>query len=120
MVPPPLQGPHRMVWCLPTGAYDPRKHASFRDCAAAELSEEARLAGGTWVPLMREGHPGIPEVKWCRWGVRFRGGAARQGSGAADNTALSVVGTVGGASARLPSAVQESLPRVPRAGPGAG
>ena len=30
------------------------------------LSEEARLAGGTWEPLLPEGHPGIAEVKWCR------------------------------------------------------
>ncbi|KAI3436829.1 hypothetical protein D9Q98_006239 [Chlorella vulgaris] len=60
------QGPHCMVWCLPTGAYDPRKHADYQGCARAEMSEEAQLAGGTWVPLMPEGHPGIPEVKWCR------------------------------------------------------
>lgn len=57
-----------MVWCLPTGAYDPRKHADYEGCARAEMSEEAQLEGGTWVPLMPEGHPGIPEVKWCRCG----------------------------------------------------
>lgn len=30
------------------------------------LSEEARLAGGSWEPLLPVGHPGIAEVKWCR------------------------------------------------------
>ncbi|EFN58472.1 hypothetical protein CHLNCDRAFT_140491 [Chlorella variabilis] len=60
------QGLNSMVWCLPTGAYDPRKHASYEACARAELSEEAHLAGGAWVSLMPDGHPGIPEVKWCR------------------------------------------------------
>ena len=62
------QGLNSMVWCLPTGAYDPRKHASYEACARAELSEEAHLAGGAWVSLMPDGHPGIPEVKWCRCG----------------------------------------------------
>jgi hypothetical protein len=65
-----------MVWCLPTGAYDPRKHADYQGCARAEMSEEAQLAGGTWVPLMPEGHPGIPEVKWCRCGYCVGGAAA--------------------------------------------
>ena len=42
-------------------------------CACAstllpQLSEEARLAGGSWQPLIPEEHPGIAEVKWCRWG----------------------------------------------------
>ena len=34
---------------------------------SAQLSEEARLAGGSWQPLIPEEHPGIAEVKWCRW-----------------------------------------------------
>lgn len=63
-------------WCLPTGAYDPRKHASYLDCARAELSEEANLAGGAWEPLVPEEHPGIAEVKWCRWGDGWGAGAA--------------------------------------------
>lgn len=25
---------------------------------------QARLAGGDWVPLLPEGHAGVPEVKW--------------------------------------------------------
>lgn len=65
-----LQGPNQLVWCLPTGGYDPRKHASYETCARAELSEEARLAGGAWEPLIPEGHPGIAEVKWCRCALR--------------------------------------------------
>lgn len=60
------QGLNQMVWCLPTGGYDPRKHASWQACARAELSEEAHLEGGTWQPLVPEEHPGIAEVKWCR------------------------------------------------------
>ncbi|KAL4457906.1 hypothetical protein ABPG75_012771 [Micractinium tetrahymenae] len=60
------QGLNQLVWCLPTGGYDPRKHASYEACARAELSEEAQLAGGTWEPLIPESHPGIAEVKWCR------------------------------------------------------
>lgn len=75
-----LQGPNQLVWCLPTGGYDPRKHASYEACARAELSEEARLAGGTWEPLIPEGHPGIAEVKWCRWAC-LGGCAAAQGQG---------------------------------------
>lgn len=27
---------------------------------------QARLKGGTWTSLLPEGHPGVPEVKWCR------------------------------------------------------
>ena len=34
------QGPHDMVYCLPTGGYDPSKHRSVEDCAAQELAEE--------------------------------------------------------------------------------
>lgn len=60
------QGVNQLVWCLPTGGFDPQKHASWQGCAQAELSEEAQLTGGTWLPLIEEGHPGIAEVKWCR------------------------------------------------------
>jgi hypothetical protein len=59
------QGPNALMYCLPTGAYDPRKHANLEACARAELSEEALLAGGRWLPLLPPGHPGVPEVKWC-------------------------------------------------------
>ena len=64
-----------MMYCLPTGGFDPRKHAGYEACARAELSEEARLAGGAWLPLLPEGHPGIAEIKWGRRaGVRGAGG----------------------------------------------
>ena len=83
------QGPNCMLYVLPTGGFDPRKHKSLQECAAAEMSEEARgccwsgcascssrwlssiistqakLRGGTWVPLLQQGHAGIAEVKWC-------------------------------------------------------
>jgi len=64
-IPAPLQGPNQMMWVLPTGGYDPRKHSSYEACARAELSEEAHLTGGDWWSLLPEGHPGIAEVKWC-------------------------------------------------------
>lgn len=27
---------------------------------------QARLEGGQWASLLPEGHPGVPETKWCR------------------------------------------------------
>ena len=36
------QGPNEMMYVLPTGGYDARKHSNLQACAAAELSEEAR------------------------------------------------------------------------------
>lgn len=45
--------------------YDRKKSSSPQACAASELSEEARLAGGEWIPLLPEGHRGISELKWC-------------------------------------------------------
>ncbi|GAB4819899.1 hypothetical protein N2152v2_006945 [Parachlorella kessleri] len=59
------QGVNRLAYSLPAGAFDRRKHSSNEECARAELSEEAMLAGGRWVELLPPGHPGIPEVKWC-------------------------------------------------------
>lgn len=47
------------------GAFSPEKHASLRECAEAELSEEAALRGGAWHPLLPAGHRGVHEVKWC-------------------------------------------------------
>ena len=59
--------PHAaMMWNLPTGGYDPPKHCTLLAAAKAELSEEARLAGGTWHSLLPEGHAGVLESKWCR------------------------------------------------------
>lgn len=34
------QGVNGMVYCLPTGAFDPRRHGDYEACARAELSEE--------------------------------------------------------------------------------
>ena len=36
------QGPNEMMYVLPTGGYDSRKHSTLQKCAAAELSEEVR------------------------------------------------------------------------------
>ncbi len=51
---------------LPCGGYDPGRHSSMLHAAQLELSEEARLRGGSWHPLLPDGHPGILEAKWCR------------------------------------------------------
>jgi len=59
------QGPNEMMFVLPTGGFDPRKHTDWLQCAKSELSEEALLQGGSWHSLLPEGHPGIAEVKWC-------------------------------------------------------
>jgi hypothetical protein len=59
------QGPNNMGYSVPTGCYEPYKHASIEECARAELSEEAFLKGGEWIRLISPEHPGIPEVKWC-------------------------------------------------------
>lgn len=59
--------PHTsMVWGLPCGGYDPKKHGSTLHAAKSELSEEAQLTGGTWHCLLPAAHPGVLEAKWCR------------------------------------------------------
>jgi len=58
------QGPNRWVFGLPTGCFDRQRHASLEACARAELSEEARLKGGSWHSLLPPEHPGLAEVKW--------------------------------------------------------
>lgn len=55
-----------MVWSLPAGAVDGAKHASLEAAAAAELSEECGLRGGTLIRLLPDNHPGLLETKWCR------------------------------------------------------
>lgn len=59
------QGVNSLVYCLPTGGFDPHKHASLEACARAELSEEAHLKSEQLIPLLDEG-AAVPEVKWCR------------------------------------------------------
>lgn len=39
------QGPHSILYTLPAGAYDPKKHVSRAQCAKKELSEEVPTAG---------------------------------------------------------------------------
>lgn len=60
------QGPNSMMYCLPTGGFDPHRHHNIQGCARAELSEEAQLCGGKFVRLLPPGHPGFAEVKWCK------------------------------------------------------
>jgi hypothetical protein len=51
------QGTNEMAYCLPTGAFDPRKHADNEACARAELSEEVRdLPPPPLPPLPQENH----------------------------------------------------------------
>lgn len=61
-----MQGSNAMGYSLPTGSFDPKKHANFADVAVDELAEEARLRGGIMTSLLpREDHPGFLESKWC-------------------------------------------------------
>ena len=61
-----MQGSNDMGYSLPTGSFDPKKHADFADVAKDELAEEARLRGGDMVSMLpREDHPGFLESKWC-------------------------------------------------------
>eukprot|EP00198_Chlamydomonas_reinhardtii_P009948 XP_001699285.1 predicted protein [Chlamydomonas reinhardtii] len=60
------QGPNALMYSLPCGGFDPRKHKSLRECAIAEMREEAMLVGGEVVELLPEGHPGQSELKWSR------------------------------------------------------
>ena len=52
----------RMLGCV-AGAFDPARHGDAEGAARAEMSEEARLAGGLMVPLMHSGAR-LPELKW--------------------------------------------------------
>ena len=33
-------------------------------CSSSRAALQARLQGGTWLPLLEEGHAGIAEIKW--------------------------------------------------------
>ncbi len=45
-------------------AFSASRTSDVAAAAAAEMREEARLAGGRLQPLLREGHPGALELKW--------------------------------------------------------
>lgn len=71
------QGTNGRCVSLPTGGFDPTRHATLRDAAVAELAEEARLDGERVVECLVKGddigeanvesggHPGFLESKWC-------------------------------------------------------
>eukprot|EP00198_Chlamydomonas_reinhardtii_P008931 XP_001698268.1 predicted protein [Chlamydomonas reinhardtii] len=60
------QGPNALQFTLPCGGFDPKKHNNLRECAVAEMREEAMLVGGEVVELLPEDHPGQSELKWSR------------------------------------------------------
>jgi hypothetical protein len=55
-----------MAYSLVAGGFDPKKHTSIRQTAQFELSEEAHLKDGQWIPLIDEKSQGLPELKWSR------------------------------------------------------
>jgi 8-oxo-dGTP pyrophosphatase MutT (NUDIX family) len=59
------QGPNTLIWSLPAGGFDERKHSSLEAAAQAELSEECELSGGELLRLLPHTHPGLLESKWC-------------------------------------------------------
>ena len=48
------------------GGFDPKKHKNILETAQHELSEEARLKDGKWIPLHPMESQGISELKWGR------------------------------------------------------
>lgn len=50
---------NRSEWQLScvAGGYEPSKHDSSEHAAKCELEEEARLVGGTWIPLLSSSTP---------------------------------------------------------------
>jgi len=60
------QGSNSPCVVLPSGGFEPGKHASFETTATEELHQEARLVGGTLTKLIGDDHPGLLETKWCR------------------------------------------------------
>jgi 8-oxo-dGTP pyrophosphatase MutT (NUDIX family) len=53
-----------MLYTFPSGGIDSKKHLNSQEAAEMELSEEAQLKGGFWIPLMPANHNGISELKW--------------------------------------------------------
>jgi hypothetical protein len=62
------QGTNAMAYCLPTGAFDPRRHADNAACALAELSEEVNHGSGASIALSDRRAP----AGWCRAGPEAR------------------------------------------------
>jgi hypothetical protein len=58
-----MQGINAIRYVFPSGAYDSKKHSSRVDTAIQELSEEARLTGGTLIKLMPDDSLGIMDVR---------------------------------------------------------
>ena len=53
-----IQASNAMGYSLPTGSFDPAKHATLADAAVDELAEEARLRGRDDALLADPSHPG--------------------------------------------------------------
>ena len=67
-----IQASNAMGYSLPTGGFNPKKHASLGNAASDELAEEARLEGRLidMLDAIDLEHPGFVEGKWCS--NRFR------------------------------------------------
>jgi 8-oxo-dGTP pyrophosphatase MutT (NUDIX family) len=52
-----------MLYTFPSGGIDAKKHKNPREAAEMELSEEAQLQGGEYIPLLAN-DDGISELKW--------------------------------------------------------
>ncbi|KAI8987732.1 hypothetical protein BDF20DRAFT_910293 [Mycotypha africana] len=61
-----VQGTNEIKYTCVAGSYDRRKHRYIEETVEHELSEEARLKGGTYINLLPKTHSpdGISELKW--------------------------------------------------------
>jgi hypothetical protein len=64
-----IQASNSSGYSLPTGGFNPKKHACLKNAATDELAEEAMLEG-TVIDMLDPDHPGFVEGKWCS--NRFR------------------------------------------------
>ncbi|CEF97117.1 NUDIX hydrolase domain-like [Ostreococcus tauri] len=60
------QGSNAECVVLPSGCYEPGKHATMEEVAVDELRQESRIAGGELFRLIERDNPGLLETKWCR------------------------------------------------------